>query len=86
MSEPEPIGEILPRVLEGFDDLPPRKTLRQFFAQIGPRTGEVPMYLRKPVDLPDNLPPEPAPAPEFQQPQAERVPGPLFDREVRTHG
>jgi hypothetical protein len=41
-----------------FDDLPHRSTLKQFFAQVGPRTGPPPAYLRKPE-----------PAPEFAQPE-----------------
>ena len=29
-----------------FDDLPPRKTLKEFFAQVGPPAGPPPAYLR----------------------------------------
>ena len=57
---------------DDFDDLPPRLTLKQFFAQVGPRTGPLPAYLRKP---------EPPAAPEFEQPPAEKFPGPLFEGE-----
>jgi hypothetical protein len=69
-----------------FDDLPPRKTLREFFAQVGPRTGELPIYLRRRGGLEPARPSPvmPPPGPLFAIPTHDDAPAPNDDEAAQA--